>query len=148
MKTISLKTITATILLASAAMTAPAQAGGDAALGKQKAGSCVLCHGNDSFPGMFFTLQLGGRDADKLAIKTAKYANGKILHPVMNLATLGMKENDIADVSAYYQSLGKPFMTIPFMSIKGDDDSAPMPAASTTPEAPQAVNEAKKTLNY
>jgi cytochrome c553 len=146
MKSISLKTLSLTAMLAGTMIAAPVQAGGDPALGKQKAGSCVLCHGNDSFPGMFFTLQLGGRDADKLAIKTAKYANGKILHPIMNLATIGMKENDIADVSAYYQSLGKPFMTIPFMSIKGDDDA--QPAAAPAPTAPQAASQARQTLNY
>jgi cytochrome c553 len=143
---INLKTLTSTMVLAGLAIAAPVQAG-DAALGKQKATSCVLCHGNDAFPGIFFTLQLGGRDADKLAIKTAKYANGKILHPVMNLSTWGMKEGDIADVSAYYQSLGKPFLTIPYMPIKGDDDVA-QPAASQAPAAPQVVSDARTTLNY
>ena len=113
-----------TIVSAIAAVTlAGAAQAGDPALGKQKAGSCVLCHGNDSFPGIFYTLQLAGRDADKLAIKTAKYANGKVFHPVMNLFTNGMKESDIADISAYYQSLGKPFLSAPFITIKGDEEA-------------------------
>lgn len=123
MQSNTMKAIVATVALAAAAAMAPVHAG-DPTLGKQKAVACVLCHGNDAFPGIFYTLQLGGRDADKLAIKTAKYGNGKILHPVMNLFTVGLKENDIADISAYYQSLGKPFLTAPFFTIKGDDGVA------------------------
>lgn len=118
-----MKTLTASLIIATLLTSAAVQAG-DPALGKQKAGSCVVCHGNDSFPGIFYTLQLGGRDADKLAIKTAKYGNGKIFHPVMYLATMGLKENDIADISAYYQSLGRPFLTSPLFTIKGDDEVA------------------------
>lgn len=94
---------------------------GDALAGKQKATGCTVCHGSESFGGMFFTLQLAGRDADKLAVKTNKYKTGKILHPVMNLATAFYTEQDIEDISAYYQSLGKPAFTSPYFTIKGDD---------------------------
>jgi cytochrome c553 len=93
----------------------------DAAAGKQKAGACIACHGDASFPGMFFTLQLAGRDADKLTVKTNKYRTGKILHPIMNAFTLRLSEADIADISAYYKSLGKPALTSPLFQIKGDD---------------------------
>jgi cytochrome c553 len=95
---------------------------GDVAAGKHKAGACVSCHGDANFPGMFYTLQLAGRDADKLTVKTNKYRTGKILHPVMNMFTMGLSEQDIADISAYYKSLGKPALTSPLFKIKGDDE--------------------------
>lgn len=115
-----MKTLTAALATALIATT-PAFAG-DAAVGKQKAGACIACHGDDKIPGIFYTLQLGGRDADKLAVKTNKYRTGKILMPIMNVFTMGLSEQDIADISAYYQSLGKPAFTSPLFKIKGDDD--------------------------
>lgn len=113
-------------------VTAPAFAG-DAAAGRQKAAACVLCHGSENFGGIFYTLQLAGRNADKLAIKTNKYKSFKILHPMMNMAVLFYTEKDIEDVAAYYQSIGKPFFTSPFFTIKGDDE--PASAATAAPYA-------------
>jgi cytochrome c553 len=76
-----------------------------------------------------FPLQLAGRNADKLLIKSNKYKTGKILHPVMNLATAFYTEKDLEDISAYYQSLGKPALNLPYVQIKGDDEAAPAGAA-------------------
>jgi cytochrome c553 len=95
---------------------------GDPAVGKQKAAACIACHGSDSYPGIFYTLQLGGRNADKLTVKTMKYKTGKILHPMMNLAVAFFDEKEIEDIAAYYQSLGKPAFTSPLIKIKGDDE--------------------------
>lgn len=108
-------------LLAALALT-PAVQAGDPVAGKQKATACMACHGSESFGGMFYTLQLAGRDADKLTIKTNKYKTGKIIHPVMNLAVAFFNDKEIEDISAYYQSLGKPAFTSPYFQIKGDDE--------------------------
>lgn len=115
MKTLALSLLVATLTTSSAFA-------GDAVAGKQKATACMACHGNESFGGIFYTLQLGGRDADKLFIKTMKYKNGKILHPMMNLATAFFNERDIEDISAYYKSMGKPAFTSPFFKIQGDEE--------------------------
>lgn len=123
-------------LLASLTLATSAIAG-DAAAGKQKAGACVLCHGDTAFPGIFYTLQLAGRDADKLTVKTNKYRTGKILHPVMNVFTMTLTEADIADISAYYKSIGKPAFTSPLFQIKGDD------TAENEKAAPAQVASAK-----
>ncbi len=101
---------------------------GDPVVGKQKATACIACHGSDVYPGIFYTLQLGGRNADKLAVKTMKYKTGKILHPMMNMAVAFFDQKEIEDIAAYYQSLGKPAFTSPLIKIKGDDDvAAPAP---------------------
>jgi len=115
-----MKTLTA-VLAASLLISVPAFAG-DAAAGRDKATGCIVCHGNETVSGIFYTLQLAGRNADKLAIKSNKYKTGKIIHPIMNAAMAFYTEKEIEDISAYYQSLGKPSFTSPLFTIKGDDD--------------------------
>ncbi len=96
---------------------------GDPVVGKQKATACIACHGSDTYPGIFYTLQLAGRNADKLTVKTMKYKTGKVLHPMMNMSTAFFDEKEIEDIAAYYQSLGKPAFTSSLITIKGDDDA-------------------------
>ncbi len=116
------------LVLAATALTITLPAGaGDAVAGKEKAALCVACHGNDSFGGIFYTLQLAGRNADKLTVKTNKYRTGKVLHPMMNLDALTLTDKDVENLSAYYQSLGKPAVTSTLFSIKGDDDNFGLP---------------------
>ncbi len=99
-----------------------AYAAGDPVAGERKALACVSCHGNKHFAGLFFSLQLAGRDADKLTIKTNKYRNFKKLNPMMNFIVAGLSEQDVEDISAYYHSLEKPAFVHPAFPIKGDDD--------------------------
>ena len=131
-----MKSIALALTAAAIAVSTPVLAG-DPVAGKQKATACVVCHGSENFGGIFYTLQLAGRNADKLVIKTNKYKTGKILHPMMNVATAFFTEKEIEDVSAYYQSIGKPFFTSPFFSIKGDDE--PKAAAAAPAPAPYSV---------
>lgn len=119
----------ALVTLLSALTVATPVLAGDAAAGKEKATACIACHGSETFGGIFYTLQLGGRNADKLAIKTNKYKTGKILHPVMLMATQLYSEKEIEDISAYYESLGKPAVTSPYFTIKGDDATPGMATA-------------------
>lgn len=129
-----MKTVSATLTAIALSIAAAPTLAADPVAGKAKAAGCVACHGDQSFGGIFYTLQLAGRNADRLEVKTNKYKSGKILHPIMNLATVFMTEQDIADVSAYYQSLGKPAFVPPFVEIKGDDDAKPQ--AQSTPATP------------
>jgi len=123
---------------AAVAISTPVLAG-DPVVGKQKAVACIACHGSDVYPGIFYTLQLAGRNADKLAVKTMKYKTGKILHPMMNVSTAFFDEREIQDISAYYQSLGKPAFTSPLIKIKGDDDETAQAAAAPYPAYPAAA---------
>lgn len=131
-----MKQIALISLLAATALATPALAGGDPVVGKQKATACMACHGNESFGGIFYTLQLGGRDADKLLVKTMKYKNFKVVHPMMNMATAFFSEQEIEDISAYYKSLGKPAFTSPLFSIKGDEEPKSAAAVPTAPAMP------------
>ncbi|HNA30907.1 MAG TPA: hypothetical protein PLL19_04190 [Thiobacillaceae bacterium] len=134
-----MKALTPVLIAATLAASSLAVAG-DPVVGKQKATACIVCHGSENFGGIFYTLQLAGRNADKLAVKTNKYKTGKILHPMMNFATAFFTEKEIEDVTAYYQSIGKPFLTSPFFTIKGDDEAKPATAeAPAAPAWPVAV---------
>ncbi|MEW6119808.1 MAG: cytochrome c [Pseudomonadota bacterium] len=108
------------LTLAALVASTSAFAAGDPVAGERKAAACAACHGSASFPGMFPLVQLAGRDADKLTIKTNKYRTGKLFSPLMNLAVMGASDQDVEDISAYYQKLAKPFMPMP--GIRGDED--------------------------
>lgn len=66
-----MKTLTSFLAALASAASVPALAG-DPVAGRQKAVGCIACHGNETFGGVFFTVQLAGRDADKLLIKCNK----------------------------------------------------------------------------
>lgn len=114
MKAIKLLALSSALILAAQAHA------GDVQAGATKAQSCAACHGSASFPGIFPLVQLAGRDADKLATKTNKYRTGKLFSPLMTMSVLNISDKDVEDISAYYQSLGKPFM--PMNGIRGDED--------------------------
>ena len=114
-------------ILAAALLTAPAYAS-DIESGRQKAAVCIACHGDAHMAGFFYTLQLGGRRADVLAEKIYEYRGWKIFNPIMNIVTLSLTPSDIAEIAAYYQSLGKPAVTSPLFKVKGDEAMAAAPA--------------------
>jgi cytochrome c553 len=93
-------------------------AAGDPVVGQTKVLTCMACHGSKDFPGVFPLVQLAGRDADKLVIKTNKYRNGKLISPMMNLAVVGLTDQDVEDIAAYYHGLSKP--ALPLKDIRGD----------------------------
>jgi cytochrome c553 len=100
-----------------------ALASGDPVAGQGKAGACIACHGSKDFPGLFPLVQLAGRDADKLATNTNKYRTFKLISPMMNMVVLGLSDQDVEDISAYYQGLSKPALMM--QGIRGDEDLAP-----------------------
>jgi len=108
------------LALAVAVVSTSAIAAGDPVAGAQKGTHCVACHGSENFPGLFPIVQLAGRDADKLTIKTNKYRSGKLFSPLMTLAVLPLTDKDVDDISAYYNAMGKPFLQMP--GIRGDED--------------------------
>ena len=115
-----MKTVKLLAVLSALVFTSQANAAGDAQAGAKKSVACVSCHGNASFPGIFPIVQLAGRDADKLVTKTNKYRSGKLISPMMNLAVFGLKDQDVEDIAAFYNQLGKPFWPMP--GIRGDED--------------------------
>ena len=59
-----------TLAIATLALITTSAMAGDPVAGQQKATACMACHGSAHFGGVFYTLQLAGRNADKLLFGT------------------------------------------------------------------------------
>ena len=83
-----------------------AQAGGDAAAGKAKAGACAGCHGasgevNKPNP------PLAGLPEAKFVQAMKDYKSGKRPNPVMKSFAGPLSDQDFENLAAYYASLKK-----------------------------------------
>lgn len=79
---------------------------GDAAAGKSKAATCGACHGmngispNDMWP------NLAGQKEGYLVAQMKAFRDGQRANPMMAPMAAGLSDADIADLAAYYASLG------------------------------------------
>jgi cytochrome c553 len=99
------------ILLTSAALAllsifGIAQAGGDAAAGKAKAGACAGCHGA-SGEGNKPNPPLAGMTEAKFVQAMKDYKSGKRANPVMKSFAGPLSDQDFENLAAYYASLKK-----------------------------------------
>jgi cytochrome c553 len=99
------------VLLTSAAlallsMFGIAQAGGDPAAGKAKAGVCAGCHGA-SGEGNKPNPPLAGMPEAKFVQAMKDYKSGKRANPVMKSFADPLSDQDFANLAAYYASLKK-----------------------------------------
>lgn len=93
-------------MLLSLALCSPALAGGDAAAGEALAPGCAGCHeadgsGNDANPPL-----TGIAEADFVAMLNA-YKSGEREHAMMQMFVASLSEQDMADLAAYYASIGQ-----------------------------------------
>jgi len=80
---------------------------GDAAAGKAKSATCAGCHGpegvslNDLWP------NLAGQKEGYLMAQIKAFRDGQRSNPMMSPMAAPLSDADIADLAAYYSSLGK-----------------------------------------
>lgn len=83
---------------------------GNAANGQQKVAQCIGCHGlggyQASFPQVYRVPMIAGQGAKYLAAALTAYQKGERRHPTMRGVTSNLNEQDIADLAAYYATLG------------------------------------------
>lgn len=88
-----------------------APAAGDASRGAGKAAMCIGCHGitgyQASFPEVYKVPKIAGQGAKYLAAALHAYQKGDRKHPSMKGVAATLSDQDIADLSAYYEQLGK-----------------------------------------
>lgn len=91
--------------------------GGDAARGAQKAAMCIGCHGitgyQASFPEVYKVPKISGQGAKYIAAALQAYQKGDRKHPSMKAIAQSLSDQDIADLSAYYEQHGKPAEAAP-----------------------------------
>jgi cytochrome c553 len=80
----------------------PAQ---DAARGKEKAQSCVMCHGANGIAQMPNAPNLAGQPAAYLAEQLKNYRDGKRSNEIMNVIARPLADQEIADLAAWYSSI-------------------------------------------
>lgn len=93
-----------------AALSAPALAAGDAAAGKQKAFTCMGCHGVPSYTNVYPTYhvpKLGGQHAQYLVSALQAYKSGARQHPTMRAQAASLSEQDMADIAAFFAGYGQ-----------------------------------------
>ena len=87
------------LLLSSAA---PVQAAGDAAAGEGKAAVCGACHGPDGNSTNPEWPKLAGQHAVYLVNQLKAFKSGERNNPLMSPMALGLSDQDMADLAAYY----------------------------------------------
>ncbi len=86
-----------------------ASAEGDIAAGRDKAFTCTGCHSapgmRNAYPG-YTVPKLGGQHVEYLIIALKAYQSKERSHPTMQAHAATMSEQDMADIAAYFSSLG------------------------------------------
>ena len=84
---------------------------GDAKAAEQKIAMCIGCHGikgyQASFPEVYRVPMISGQNAKYIASALNAYKKGDRKHPTMRGIADSLSDQDIADVSAYYEQHGK-----------------------------------------
>ena len=82
-----------------------AEAGGDAAVGREKAVQCAVCHGIDGLAKRPDVPHIGGESELYLKKQLEDFRSGKRHHEQMSIIAEGLSETDIADLIAWYASI-------------------------------------------
>ncbi len=84
---------------------------GDPQAGEKKIAMCIGCHGipdyKASFPEVYRVPMISGQGAKYITNALNAYKSGERKHPTMRSVALGLTDQDMADISAYYENHGK-----------------------------------------
>ena len=102
-----MKNILTLVALAALSFNISTVSAGDAAAGKIKSATCAACHGangispNDMWP------NLAGQKEGYLAAQLKLFRDGGRANPMMAPMAAPLSDEDIANLAAYYASLGQ-----------------------------------------
>ena len=104
--------IALTTLLASLGASLHAQAQdvkpGDKVAGEKKAAMCIGCHGipeyRASFPEIYKVPMIAGQNAKYIVSALVAYKKGDRRHPTMRSIATTLKDQDMADLAAFYEA--------------------------------------------
>lgn len=77
----------------------------DISAGKEKAQSCIVCHGVNGIAQMPNAPHLAGQPAAYLSEQLKNFRSGKRSHEVMTVIAKPLSDQDIASLAAWYASL-------------------------------------------
>src|SRR5664280_3830137 len=83
----------------------------DAKAGQKKVDMCIGCHNipgyQGSFPEIYKVPKIAGQNAKYIVAALTEYNKGDRKHPTMHAIATSLSNQDMADVAAYYEQLGK-----------------------------------------
>ncbi len=104
------KAINLLLALAGAFSISAAAQAQDAAAGQKKASMCIGCHGiagyQASFPVVYKVPMIAGQNSKYLISSLVAYKKGERKHPSMRGIATTLTDTDMADLAAYYETLG------------------------------------------
>ena len=80
---------------------------GDAAAGKARAAACAACHGATGISANEMWPNLAGQKETYLAKQIKAFRDGDRKDPMMSPMAAGLSDADVANLAAYFSSLGK-----------------------------------------
>lgn len=107
---LAVASVTGTALAQTPAPAKAPAAAGSASI-QAKVAACVGCHGikgyQASFPEVYKVPKIAGQSAKYIAASLLAYKQGDRKHPTMRSVADTLTEQDINDIAAYYEGLGK-----------------------------------------
>lgn len=128
-----MRALVSTVLLASLSFLAQAQdaksaGAGSVAAGEKKAQMCIGCHGivgyQATFPEVHKVPMISGQGAKYIAASLNAYKKGERKHPTMRGIAVSLTDQDIADLSAYYEQHGGTRAPVPEQAPPAQTDVA------------------------
>lgn len=117
-----------TLALAIASTSPILHAEADIEAGKDKAGACVSCHGDHGNSLVANFPKLAQQHSSYLSKQLLAFKSGERKDPMMSTLAMGLSEDDIADISAYYAAQKISANSMP---VADDDDDEDDQAAAT-----------------
>ena len=102
-----MKKILPLIAVAALSMNSAATFAGDAAAGKTKSVTCAACHGQNGISTNDIWPNLAGQKEGYLVAQLTAFRGGQRTNAMMAPMVAALSDADIADLAAYYSSLGK-----------------------------------------
>ena len=100
---------------------------GDAQAGSKKIAMCIGCHGikgyQASFPEVYKVPMTSGQGAKYIAASLNAYKAGERKHPTMKGIAQSLSDQDIVDISAYYEQHGTA-VAVPDKAVEGTGKGA------------------------
>ncbi|SAL00908.1 cytochrome c family protein [Caballeronia calidae] len=87
--------------------THPSFAAGDVKAGRTKAAQCAACHGIDGMSKLPEAPNLAGQTEEYLVKALNDFRTGERKNEMMSMMAKTLSDADVANLAAYYHSLGK-----------------------------------------
>ena len=130
MKRALISTVLMAVLSVAQGQDAKPAGAGSAAAGAKKAATCIGCHGikgyQASFPEIHKVPMISGQGAKYITASLAAYKKGDRKHPTMRAISTSLSDQDMADLSAFYEQQGGT------AAASAPPDGAPAASAEVT----------------